>query len=141
MANTMKAAVVRAFGQPLTIEEMPVPRPGPGEVLVKLVASGVCHTDLHAADGDWPVKPTLPFIAFSRMPSRICGAPGAMSFPRLTPEEAAAFITDGQTVGFSGFTPAEAAKLVRRTLASRAREQHEAGRPFSTFGKSATDLT
>jgi propanol-preferring alcohol dehydrogenase len=31
-------------------------------VLVKVVASGVCHTDLHAADGDWPVKPTLPFI-------------------------------------------------------------------------------
>ena len=62
MATTMKAAVVRAFGQPLTIEEMPVPTPGPGEVLVKLVASGVCHTDLHAANGDWPVKPTLPFV-------------------------------------------------------------------------------
>jgi alcohol dehydrogenase, propanol-preferring len=62
MARTMKAAVVRAFGKPLTIEEVPVPAPGPGEVLVKIVASGVCHTDLHAADGDWPVKPKLPFI-------------------------------------------------------------------------------
>jgi propanol-preferring alcohol dehydrogenase len=61
MAKTMKAAVVRAFGQPLTIDEVPIPTPGPGEVLVK-VASGVCHTDLHAADGDWPVKPRLPFI-------------------------------------------------------------------------------
>jgi hypothetical protein len=39
-----------------------VPQPGPGEVLIKIMASGVCHTDLHAADGDWPVKPTLPFI-------------------------------------------------------------------------------
>ena len=38
------------------------PRPGPGEVLVKTEACGVCHTDLHAARGDWPVKPTLPFI-------------------------------------------------------------------------------
>src|SRR3546814_4790061 len=62
MAQTMKAAVVRQFGKPLTIEQVPVPQPGPGEVLVKIVASGVCHTDLHAADGDWPVKPKLPFI-------------------------------------------------------------------------------
>jgi propanol-preferring alcohol dehydrogenase len=62
MATTMKAAVVRAFGKPLTIEEAPVPTPGPGEVLVKVLACGVCHTDLHAADGDWPVKPTLPFV-------------------------------------------------------------------------------
>lgn len=62
MADTMRAAVVRAFGQPLAIEEVPIPTPGPGEVLVKIMASGVCHTDLHAADGDWPVKPALPFI-------------------------------------------------------------------------------
>ncbi|APR76679.1 Alcohol dehydrogenase [Minicystis rosea] len=62
MQRTMKAAVVKAFGAPLVIEEAPVPTPGPGEVLVAVVASGVCHTDLHAANGDWPVKPTLPFI-------------------------------------------------------------------------------
>jgi alcohol dehydrogenase, propanol-preferring len=62
MHKTMKAAVVRAFGKPLTIEELPVPVPGPGEVLVKVLACGVCHTDLHAADGDWPVKPKLPFV-------------------------------------------------------------------------------
>jgi len=58
----MRAAVVRAFGKPLTIEEVAIPTPGPGEVLIKIVASGVCHTDLHAADGDWPVKPKLPFV-------------------------------------------------------------------------------
>jgi propanol-preferring alcohol dehydrogenase len=62
MAKTMKAAVVRQFGQPLTIEEVPIPTPGPGEILIKIVATGVCHTDLHAADGDWPVKPSPPFI-------------------------------------------------------------------------------
>jgi propanol-preferring alcohol dehydrogenase len=62
MAKTMKAAMVHAFGKPLTIEEVAIPTPGPGEVLVKIVATGVCHTDLHAADGDWPVKPTPPFI-------------------------------------------------------------------------------
>lgn len=62
MAKTMKAAVVHAFGQSLVIEEVPIPAPGAGEVLVKIVATGVCHTDLHAVDGDWPVKPTPPFI-------------------------------------------------------------------------------
>ncbi|VTU36000.1 Alcohol dehydrogenase [Variovorax sp. PBS-H4] len=60
--RTMKAAVVHAFGQPLKIEEVPVPEVPPGQVLVKVAASGVCHTDLHAAEGDWPVKPALPFI-------------------------------------------------------------------------------
>ena len=62
MDRTMKAAVVRAFGQPLVIEEVPVPRPGAGDILVKIEACGVCHTDLHAAEGDWPVKPEPPFI-------------------------------------------------------------------------------
>jgi alcohol dehydrogenase, propanol-preferring len=60
--RTMKAAVVRKFGEPLVVHEVPVPSPGPGQALVEIMASGVCHTDLHAADGDWPVKPTLPFI-------------------------------------------------------------------------------
>ncbi|RDE05598.1 alcohol dehydrogenase AdhP [Sphingomonas aracearum] len=59
---TMKAAVARGFRQPLAIEEMEIPTPGPGEVLVKIEATGVCHTDLHAIDGDWPVKPIMPLI-------------------------------------------------------------------------------
>jgi propanol-preferring alcohol dehydrogenase len=62
MATTMMAAVVREFGKPLVIEEVPIPEPGPGEIQVKIHASGVCHTDLHAAQGDWPVKPVPPFI-------------------------------------------------------------------------------
>ncbi|WAM47873.1 alcohol dehydrogenase AdhP [Vreelandella venusta] len=62
MDNTMRAAVVREFGQPLAIEEVNVSRPKRGEVLMKVAASGVCHTDLHAAHGDWPVKPSPPFI-------------------------------------------------------------------------------
>ncbi|WP_045760542.1 alcohol dehydrogenase AdhP [Xanthomonas albilineans] len=62
MSKTMKAAVVRKFGGPLEIEEVTVPQPGFGEILVKIEACGVCHTDLHAVHGDWPVKPTLPFI-------------------------------------------------------------------------------
>jgi len=62
MTNMMKAAVLREFGRPLTIEKVPIPQPGPGEVLIKVAATGVCHTDLHAVDGDWPVKPNPPFI-------------------------------------------------------------------------------
>lgn len=62
MAKTMKAAVVREFGKPLTIEEAPIPEPGPGQIQVSIQACGVCHTDLHAAEGDWPLKPTPPFI-------------------------------------------------------------------------------
>lgn len=62
MNKTMKAAVVHEFGKPLRIEEVPVPVPGEGQILVKVEACGVCHTDLHAVDGDWPVKPAPPFI-------------------------------------------------------------------------------
>lgn len=62
MSKMMKAAVVREFGKPLVIEEVPVPEPSDNQILVKIEASGVCHTDLHAADGDWPVKPNPPFI-------------------------------------------------------------------------------
>jgi alcohol dehydrogenase, propanol-preferring len=58
----MKAAVVTRFGQPLVIEDRPVPEPGPGQVVIRMEASGLCHTDIHAEHGDWPVKPTVPFI-------------------------------------------------------------------------------
>jgi len=59
---TMRAAVVHEFKEPLRIQEVPVPEVVPGRILVKIVASGVCHTDLHAAEGDWPFKPKPPFI-------------------------------------------------------------------------------
>ena len=59
--RTMKAAVVEKFGEPLVVREVPIPTPGPGQALVEVFATGVCHTDLHAVDGDWPIKPTLPF--------------------------------------------------------------------------------
>lgn len=62
MKQTMRAAVVVQLGQPLVLQECPIPVPGPGQILVKTEACGVCHTDLHAAHGDWPVKPALPFI-------------------------------------------------------------------------------
>ena len=61
MRQTMQAAQVDAFDTPLIIKELKIPKPGPGQILVKTEACGVCHTDLHAAKGDWPLKPSLPF--------------------------------------------------------------------------------
>jgi propanol-preferring alcohol dehydrogenase len=58
----MKAAVVPQLGAPLEIRDLPVPTPGPGQVLVRIEASGLCHTDIHAARGDWPVKPKMPLV-------------------------------------------------------------------------------
>lgn len=58
----MNAAVVEQFGQPLVLRERDIPCVSPGKIVVKTEACGVCHTDLHAASGDWPIKPKLPFI-------------------------------------------------------------------------------
>ena len=58
----MRAAVVPALGSPLQILDRPVPEPGPGQIRVRIEATGLCHTDVHAARGDWPVTPTAPFV-------------------------------------------------------------------------------
>ncbi|BBH71672.1 zinc-dependent alcohol dehydrogenase [Actinoplanes sp. OR16] len=58
----MRAAVVTGFDQPLMVREVPAPTPGDNQILVRVEASGLCHTDIHAARGDWPVKPNPPFI-------------------------------------------------------------------------------
>jgi propanol-preferring alcohol dehydrogenase len=62
MTKTMRAAVLREIKAPLGIEEVPIPEPGPGEVLIKVAACGVCHSDLHAIEGDWTPLPNLPLI-------------------------------------------------------------------------------
>ncbi|MFT5933284.1 MAG: propanol-preferring alcohol dehydrogenase [Hydrogenophaga sp.] len=61
MTRKMQAAQVEQFGQPLVLKELDIPTPGAGQILVKTEACGVCHTDLHATSGDWPLKPALPF--------------------------------------------------------------------------------
>ena len=58
----MRAAVVPTLGAPMEIQERAIPAPGPRQVQVKIEASGICHTDIHAANGDWPVQPTAPFV-------------------------------------------------------------------------------
>ncbi len=62
MTKTMKAAVLHALKTPLQIERVPVPEPSYGDLLIKVTACGVCHSDLHAVDGDWTPPPTLPLI-------------------------------------------------------------------------------
>jgi propanol-preferring alcohol dehydrogenase len=57
----MRAAVVRALKQPLLSRTGPIPESSDGQILVKIVASVLCHTDMHVANGDWPVRPTPPF--------------------------------------------------------------------------------
>ena len=60
--TSYRAAVVHDFGSPLTVDEVPMPKLGPGQVRVKVEVCGLCHTDIHAANGDWPIKPSPPFI-------------------------------------------------------------------------------
>lgn len=62
MATTMRAAVAHEYRKPLTIEQVPIPEPGPGQVVVKVARCGVCHSDVHAVDADLPYKPKLPLI-------------------------------------------------------------------------------
>src|ERR1700674_5029759 len=62
MPSKMNAAVVEQFGKLLVLREWEIPSPGPHQIVVRTEACGVCHTDLHAANGDWPIKPTRPFI-------------------------------------------------------------------------------
>src|SRR4029077_9373818 len=62
MARQMRAAVLRKLRTPLKIEKLPEPKPGPGELLIRVAACGVCHSDLHAIDGDWTPGPVLPLI-------------------------------------------------------------------------------
>jgi propanol-preferring alcohol dehydrogenase len=68
----MQAAVVEEFGKPLVLREWDIPTPGNGQIVVKTEACGVCHTDLHAANGDWPLKPTPPFIPGHEAIGMVC---------------------------------------------------------------------
>jgi propanol-preferring alcohol dehydrogenase len=57
----MKAMILEAAGQPLRLANLPIPQPGPGQVLLRVRACGVCHTDLHIVDGELS-EPKLPLI-------------------------------------------------------------------------------
>jgi len=75
-------AVVEHFGKPLVFRDYDIPTPGPGQILVKTEFCGVCHTDLHAAQGDWPVKPTPPFIPGHEGSGRVAGVGAGVTLVR-----------------------------------------------------------
>ena len=55
----MRAAVIKEFNKPWGVQEMPDPRPGPGQVVIRVRASGMCGTDLHVHHGVFPLKPPV----------------------------------------------------------------------------------
>lgn len=89
---TMRAAVVSSFTEPLAVQEVPVPTPGPGQVLVRIEMSGLCHTDIHAAHGDWPVKPALPFIPGHEGIGRVDGLGEGVTAPAIGTRVALAWL-------------------------------------------------
>lgn len=60
--ETQWAQVIEKTGGPVQYKQIPVQKPGPDEVLVNIKYSGVCHTDLHALNGDWPLDTKLPLV-------------------------------------------------------------------------------
>jgi propanol-preferring alcohol dehydrogenase len=60
LPTTMRAARLHKYREPLKIDEIPVPRPGAGQVLVRVKGAGFCHSDLHIISGDIPMLPRMP---------------------------------------------------------------------------------
>lgn len=78
-AKTMQAAIQRTPKGPLKIEQVPIPEPGHGEILIKVVACGVCHSDLHAIDGDWDPGPVMPLIPGHEVAGTVAGLGAGVS--------------------------------------------------------------
>ncbi len=77
----MRAMLLDAPGRPLRLAEIPVPRPGPGQVLVKVLSCGVCRTDLHVVDGDL-ASPKLPLVPGHEIVGRVeAVGQGVSGFP------------------------------------------------------------
>lgn len=60
LPKTMRAARLHAYGEPLRLDEVPLPRPEAGQVLIRVKGAGFCHSDLHVISGDIPVLPRMP---------------------------------------------------------------------------------
>lgn len=84
--KTQIAAVVSSAGAPLEIKtDFPVPQPQdlkPGECLVKMDCTGVCHTDLHAAKGDWPLPAKTPLVGGHEVCRAVRGCCGGADLSR-----------------------------------------------------------
>ena len=78
--QTMRAMLLESAGKPLKLAEIPIPQPGPGQVLLKVRACGVCHTDLHILDGEL-TEPKLPLVLGHQIVGIVTGrGPGAQRF-------------------------------------------------------------
>lgn len=66
----MRAMLLQAHGQPLIEADIPVPVPGPGQVLIRVAACGLCRTDLHVVDGELP-HPKLPLVPGHQIVGRV----------------------------------------------------------------------
>jgi propanol-preferring alcohol dehydrogenase len=78
--DTMRAVLFEGTGLPLRLTEIPIPKPGPGQVLLKVDACGVCHTDLHIFNGEMD-EPKLPLILGHQIVGKVVrGGPGTNRF-------------------------------------------------------------
>ncbi len=76
----MRAMVLERQGTPLTLQELPRPEPGPGELLLKVLSCGICRTDLHVVDGDLK-EPALPLVPGHQIVAAVESAgPGVTGF-------------------------------------------------------------
>src|SRR5687768_11001765 len=66
----MRAMLLKSAGVPLVLDDLPIPRPGPGQLLVKVAVCAVCRTDLHVVDGELP-NPKLPLVPGHEVAGRI----------------------------------------------------------------------
>ncbi len=89
----MRAAVLRDFAQPIAVEEIETPEPGPGEVLIRVHACGVCHSDLHLAKGDWASLKRI-----TKMPL-VLGHEVAGTIAKIGPDAGGAGFAPGDRVG------------------------------------------
>src|ERR671935_138898 len=97
----INAAVLWEQGRPLSVEPIDIGVPGPGEVLVEMRAAGVCHSDLHPARGDWPMKTP---VVLGPQGARIAGAEQIIALdiherPLALAKQFGATLTIGAPVG------------------------------------------
>ena len=85
MTTTIRGLVFAGAGQPLAVETLTLDAPGPGEVAVRMLASGVCHSDLHVVDGDW-ARPAPIVLGHEGSALVMALGPGVTErFPELVP--------------------------------------------------------
>ena len=83
VALRMKAAIATKYGEQLEIMDVPVPVPTSGQILVRIRRSGCCHTDIHAIDGDWPVKSKLPLCPGHEGAGEVVSVGPDVTFPKI----------------------------------------------------------